>query len=159
MARGGRRAGKPGTNYANRSDLRTPTPVALPKTAVPGGEYGSVTNQLTAQAAVPMASGPLNAAPSPGGAAAPGPGGTPPAGPGAPDFTLTRPGPLPGQLPGLHEPTARPDEPLTAGVGVINPGTTGAPVQTTAMFLQHLAAQPGAPAEIVALAQVAGRSG
>jgi hypothetical protein len=74
-------------------------------------------------------------------------------------MTLLRHGPLPGELPGLHDPTARPDEPLMTGVGAPTPAATGAPVQTTALFLQHLAAQAGAPSEIVALAQMAQRAG
>lgn len=57
MARGGRRAGKPGGQYGNRSDLQN-GPRTLPATAAPGQTYGAAKQQVDAQRAVPMASGP-----------------------------------------------------------------------------------------------------
>ena len=58
MPRGGRRTGKPGANYGNRSDLQT-GPRALPVTSAPAAQYGQATELADAQRAVPMASGPL----------------------------------------------------------------------------------------------------
>lgn len=64
MARGGRRAGAPGARYGNRSDLQV-GPRQLPATVVPGQTYGKGKEQLDAQRAVPMASGPALPSPTP----------------------------------------------------------------------------------------------
>lgn len=99
MPRGGRRSGKPGKSYPNRTDLPTaPDPGAG---TFKGQPYGAA----TAQAAVAAS----------GGAGAP-PGG-PPAASGAP------PGPMipPGAGGAFNRPTERPGEPLTQGVP-IGPG-------------------------------------
>jgi len=68
MPRGGKRSGKVGVQYANRSDLRganvvsaQPVNTALSKlanTAVPGQQYGQAKAQLDAQKAVPMGGAP-----------------------------------------------------------------------------------------------------
>lgn len=89
-------------------------------------------------------------------------GAAPPTAPqqGIPSFTLPHGSPEPGELPSLFDPTARPDEHVSTGINPLPAGPpVGAPVQTTASFLQGLASQAGAPAEIVTLAQLAQRSG
>ncbi len=48
MARGGRRTGTPGKNYAQRTDMHQP-----PR-APSGGEYGSVKESIDAQKVVPL---------------------------------------------------------------------------------------------------------
>lgn len=94
MPRGGKRQGRTGALYPQRSDLALGP--RLPVQAPTGQGYGEAGQQRAAQKLVP-----LTAAPSPvrSGAASPvaaAPPSTPP------------PGPLDG-------PTTRPDEPLTAG--------------------------------------------
>lgn len=104
MARGGRRQGRVGQSYANRTDLN-PGPRPLPAAAATGQPYGAAGQQLAAQQAIPMASGPVvSPSPTPAPAAAPS-GGMPP-------------GPLPGSLPPLNRPSERPGEPLTTGAPV-----------------------------------------
>lgn len=61
MSRGGRRAGKPGASYGNRSDLQRPRP--LPVTSAPGQPYGAATQEQQDQTAVPMASGDISQPP------------------------------------------------------------------------------------------------
>lgn len=56
MARGGRRAGRPGAQYGNRTDLQQGARLA--PTAAPGQTYGQAAQQLDAQRVVPMAAGP-----------------------------------------------------------------------------------------------------
>lgn len=92
MARGGKRTGTPGKNYANRTDMHQPIRVA------PGQEYGQTQALENAQRAVPLPQGQ-----APGGAATPTPPAVaaPPALAGAQDFTRA---------------TERPDEPVTAGL-------------------------------------------
>lgn len=92
MPRGGRRRGRPGASYAQRTDLNA-GPRTLPVQAAPSQGYGERVAQERAQQAVPMAP-----APGPPPVAA----GAAPAGPIA----------LP---PALDAPTGRPDEPVTAG--------------------------------------------
>lgn len=117
MPRGGRRAGRSGTAYSNRSDLTRSAP--LPTNAPTGQEYGKATQQLEAQQAVPMASGPLNT------------GGAPVARPSAP------PPVRPGELTAFDAPSERPDEPLTAGAP-FGPGPGPADMDTTGDFLRAL---------------------
>lgn len=82
--------------HPQRTDLNTPKP--LPPTAVPGQPYGEAGKQLAAQTAVPMS--PLPVAPAAPAQAVP-----------------QQPmGPAPGELPGLLDPSGRPDEPLTHGL-------------------------------------------
>jgi hypothetical protein len=84
--------------HPNRSDLRAAKPLA--PTAYVGQQYGAASAQLASQAAVPVGPPP---GPPTAGAASPGPAGGPL-------------GPDPGSLGGLLDPTARPDEPITAGL-------------------------------------------
>lgn len=93
MPRGGKRSGKPGASYTNRTDLNKPSLAAPPKT------YGDAAASARAQQAVP-----LPQAGPPGGPAA-GAGMQPPA------------GPLPGELQ-FGRGSDRPMEPLTAGMNV-----------------------------------------
>ena len=93
--RGGPRQGTPGVSYPNRSDMRQPK---VPVQGYTGGAYGSRVRQEEAQRAVPMAAPP----PTPGQA--------------APVQAAVAAGPPPGGLGSLLDPTARPDEPLTAGL-------------------------------------------
>lgn len=92
MPRGGRRAGAPGRDYPNRSDMRQGVRVA------PSQTYGDATAQANAQKVIPLARVPQPTAPPPQ-AAPPGPAGV-----------------LPGQYGPLHGPTNRPQEPITAGL-------------------------------------------
>ncbi len=89
---GGARQGTPGQAYSNRSDLRTQK-VSVP----PSAEYGQGEKLRQAQRAVPMAGAPP--VPQPGAGA----------GPMAQFMT-------PNDTPMLHDPTHRPDEPVTHGM-------------------------------------------
>lgn len=99
MPRGGKRQGKPGASYSNRSDLNQPVRTA------PSRHYGAAKEQAQAQKALPLpqAPGPPAAAP----AAAPGPPAPAPSSGALP--------PDPGLLSG---PTSRPHEPITSGLPV-----------------------------------------
>jgi hypothetical protein len=90
--RGGKRSGKPGAQYANRSDLRAPGAPDIPK--VPQGQpYGAAGQQTQALAAAP-AQGP----------------------PGVPTPPSPAPGgPPPGSFGDFGRPTERPNEPITHG--------------------------------------------
>ncbi len=137
MSRGGKRNGKVGTAYAQRSDLAG-SPQAI-KTA-PGQAYGMAQQQRDSQAIVPVAGTavPAPGAPSPGGQAAPAP-----------------QGPTPGM--GFADPTARTGEPITAGMPMgagPGPESLGLPdengVEDLAMYLpmlEFMASQPGASAQ------------
>lgn len=98
-ARGGRREGKVGTAYKNRSDLNA---ARAPIQAVRGGEYGSGQASIEAQRAVPVASAPVA--------------GGPPPPPAVPDHL-----PRPGELPGLTAPSTDPNEHIMSGA-VSGPG-------------------------------------
>lgn len=95
MARGGRRAGKVGQAYSNRSDLNTVT--KLPIMVAPSNKYGAAEQQMESQRAVPLAP-----APNPG------------AGPAA-GTPSEAPGPQPGSFGAFDRPTDRPHEPISAG--------------------------------------------
>lgn len=104
--KGGKRQGKPGVVYGNRSDLNS----ALNKTG-PSQVYGQGVAQQRAMQAVPVAppptSTPLSSAPTSGG----GGGG----------------GPI--NLPDLFAPTTRPDEPVTSGAPLgPGPGPNSLPI-------------------------------
>ena len=88
--KGGSRQGTTGTAYSNRTDLN------IPKTTVPGQEYGMAGQQMAAQDVVPMGSTPIPqmVAPAP--------------------TSQAQAGPMPGSLPHF-ESTLRPNEPVTAG--------------------------------------------
>lgn len=112
MPRGGRRQGKPGVSYSNRSDLN-----AQPVRTAPGQAYGKQAEQARAQAAMPLAQTP---AIPPGGGAAPGGSGTPP--------------PVP--LGGLYDPSMRADEPVQHGLGASPTGPTTRDI-LLAVYRQH----------------------
>lgn len=98
--RGGKRTGRPGTAYSNRSDL-TQAP-----SAAPNQEYGKAAEQMRAQRQVPL---PKQAVPSPSSPAQAG--SAPPVSP--PGGAAPVP---PGGLGPLTAMTGRPNEPLTAGM-------------------------------------------
>jgi hypothetical protein len=142
--RGGAREGKPGAAYSNRSDL-TQAPAAPPAKT-----YGDRTRQIASQRAVP-----LPAAPDPGAASTPrGPGGA-----------AMNPQELMGLvqgLPGLTDPSQRPNEPLTAGLPTgpgAGPGALAAtPPQSGASgMLRRMLAEYPDP-EMFALVEMADRS-
>ena len=121
--RGGARTGTPGTAYANRTDLN------VPKTTVPGQEYGKATQQRAAQDAIPMAQSPIAAAPSP----QPAPSRVPGVSPGSLSFL---------------DPTARPEEPIQAGLpsgpGPGPEALTGMPSNLLSSSLRFLTMSPNA---------------
>jgi hypothetical protein len=93
--RGGTRTGKAGGQYSNRSDLQQ-----APR-AAPGQTYGVATQQKAAQQVNPL--------PATGGTVAP----------VSPNPAMDQAAALGARadaLPGLMDPTARPNEPVTAGV-------------------------------------------
>lgn len=152
MPRGGRRSGTVGKSFSNRSDMNDGRIVLPPKT-VTGQTYGEAKTQLDAQRQTPMASAAVSNVPAPSGPPAPAGLPTMPAPQGPPPT-----GPLPGELPGLHLPTVNPTEHVMTGVpqgpggGPEVMGQSPASAQTVGAFLAALAAQPGAPADIQALA-------
>jgi hypothetical protein len=89
---GGRRSGKVGTAYKNRTDLNGPQPVQ----AAPGQQYGARKAQEDAQRAVPMGTPEVAAA-----------GSAPPS--WNPASGLPADMPRPGSLPSLYEDSQRPD--------------------------------------------------
>lgn len=94
MPRGGRRSGTPGKAYPNRSDLAQPVRTATRQ------PYGAAKQQADAQRAIPLP----QSAPPP--SATPAPTAPPPPEPGL-----------------LGSPSARPNEPLTAGMPIgVGPG-------------------------------------
>lgn len=98
MPRGGRRSGQVGKPYPNRRDLRTKQ---APK-AAQGQPYGEAKQQLDAQRAIP-----LSRTPAPQGVR-----------PGPPE-TAAVAGMVGGgsvSVPPLNAPSARPNEPITAGL-------------------------------------------
>jgi hypothetical protein len=90
VPRGGRRSGAPGVTYPERTDLNQAV------RTVPGQPYGQAGAQQAAQQAIPQPQTPVVQA-SPAPTAAPF---------AAPESGM------------LHAPTARPDEPVTAGLPV-----------------------------------------
>lgn len=96
MARGGQRRGAIGKGYPNRTDMHQPIQAA------PGGQYGSVTALKNAQHIVPLPNAAAAVSPPPGPQSVPG-GGAPQVAPGDINF---------------EAPTARPNEPVTAGLPV-----------------------------------------
>lgn len=89
--RGGSRVGKPGTAYANRTDLN-----AQPVRTATGQAYGKAGEQAAQQTAIPI-----------------------PQTPGIPPPQPQTPGQQPPSVPtgGLYDPSTRPDEPVHAGLG------------------------------------------
>ena len=94
--RGGRRSGKPGKAYGNRTDLHGSRPAIA---EYRGQGYGERKEQVDAQRAVPVAPPPTSSVP------------------GAAEAAATAPqGPAPGTLGDLLGPSARPNEPLSHGM-------------------------------------------
>lgn len=99
LPRGGRRVGRAGASYPNRSDL-----AAQPVKTAPGQVYGAQAAQARAQQAVPLPTSPPAQAPAP------------------------QPMPTPPDPGMLHAPTARPGEPVTAGLPIgAGPGPEALP--------------------------------
>jgi len=94
--RGGAREGAVGGGYTNRTDMQAPK-------AKTGQTYGQAGQQIAAQKQVPLPD--TASSPSPGGGTAP----VPAAGGPSPLDVLS-------SMPGLTDPSLRPDEPLTAGM-------------------------------------------
>jgi hypothetical protein len=131
----GRRSEGESKAYAQRTDLMGPK--KIPVDAPTGQPYGVRAEQMAAQRAIPIAPPPTDAVPT----ASP-PGATPATqGPSAP------PGPLAGQVVPLDAPSARPGEPVTAGLSVgagPGPEVLGAlrgPGETTADELRAIYAR------------------
>lgn len=103
MPRGGKRNGKAGAAYSNRTDLNG-SPQAIK--AAPGQAYGVAQQQREAQSVIPVAGTPMTPAP---GAAAAG---------GSPAAAAPPSGPMPGEVASLLAPTSRPGEPVTAGLPI-----------------------------------------
>lgn len=141
MPRGGSRNPRPGGQYPNRTDLSAGSR-PLPVQTATGQPYGAAKAQADAQKIVPMGGTPMPAPTPAATAAAP-----------ATSYLGDHGDPL--------RPTDRPNEPVTAGLAVgAGPGpemlpSTPASAQTVGQFLQALAARPGAPSDIVALAALA----
>lgn len=115
MARGGKRQGREGGNYMNRSDMRSTQPVQAPS----GGGYGDRKALEDAQRAMPLE----NAA----GAQAATQGAAPP------------PSVMPGDLGPLNRPSDRPNEPVTAGAP-LGPGPNAmGPMPTDDIELRNMA--------------------
>ena len=95
MASGGSRSGSIGTLYPNRADMTQPAQ------APTGQTYGQAAAQLQAQSVVPVAGSP-----------------SPPASPGTtPSTNGVDPNIMPaGSVPALTDPTADPNQPVTAGL-------------------------------------------
>lgn len=88
MPRGGRRAGRPGAKYENRTDLAL-APRTAPIARIPGQGYGEQAAQVSAQQAVPT---------------------------GVPATPTPAPRPAPDIMGRLTAPTERPDEPVQTGL-------------------------------------------
>lgn len=114
MPRGGARVGKPGTPYPNRSDLRQPV------TTAPAAQYGQRQAAMAQQQAIPL---PKRVGEQIARGAAGGGGGSLDSGWTGPPSDL--PGGIPPGL-GYHDPTARPNEPVTAGLST-GPGPGPSP--------------------------------
>lgn len=99
MARGGRRKGKPGAAYAQRTDLQGSAQAIQ---AAPGQAYGMAQQAREAQAVLPVAGTAVPPQPTASAPLSAGP---------------QRPVPEPGGL-GFLGATARPGEPVTAGAPV-----------------------------------------
>lgn len=110
MPRGGRRTGRVGVAYQQRSDLNRPAPIDAPT----GQPYGVRAEQIAAQRAIPIARPATDSVPP---ATAPRPPATAPP-PGRPTGPAMPTGPAPGEVVPLDAPSQRPDEPVTAGLPV-----------------------------------------
>jgi hypothetical protein len=99
-----------------------PEPAYQPAQAPKGQEYGQAGQQLASQGIQPMAASPL-------------------ASPGRPRVSPGQQGDsggvLPGDIPGLTDPTANPDEPITAGLAS-GPGPGPSALNTAAFGPEEL---------------------
>lgn len=103
--RGGVRSGKIGGQYPQRRDLQAPGTQITPSNVPRSASYGQGASQARALKATPTA----------------GPPRLPQGGGGAPQQAAL----APGSIPSLSDPTARPDEPVTAGLPIgAGPGTS-----------------------------------
>lgn len=128
--RGGKRVGKPGTAYPNRTDLNRPNV---------GQAYGVAKQQADALKAVPLS--PPAAPVSPPTGAAAGGGFTPP-----------------GSFGAFDRPTEFPDEPVTAGIDLgPGPGAPSVPVSPAAKVMTYLASLPTATPIVRQLAYEVGK--
>lgn len=116
MPRGGKRQGQPGRSYGNRTDMQQ-GPRQAPIMRPPSERYGQQAELVRSQQALPVQTQSGPAAPRP---VAP---------------------PAPTQLVPLTAPTARPNEPLTAGAPV---GPGPGPMPPTDPY-----ANPQLPAELM----------
>jgi hypothetical protein len=132
--KGGARTSPPGTIHSNRTDM------VQPARAKTGQTYGVAGAQIAAQQAMPLPAAPPT--PTPGG---------PPsaAGGGANPLAV-----LAG-LPGLTDPTQRPNEPLTSGLPIgAGPNGPGAPASPgTSLIRKMIAAGNGDPVLFQLLAE------
>lgn len=99
--RGGPRNAKVGARLPNRSDMRAPGTQITPSNVPRSAQYGQGAAQSRAVRATPTAGPPTRAVAPPAAAG------------GGPQSALT-----PGSIPSLSDPTAFPDEPVTAGLPV-----------------------------------------
>lgn len=134
MARGGKRTGKPGLAYPNRTDLNNPPQPGM--ATFKGQPYGVAGQQQAAQQAVPTGQPALQGSPAG------------PAGPGVP----VPAGPAPGSFGAFDRPTERPDEPVTAGIPT-GPGSSKSPMQppvpsTVSDLLNVVGNSPGVSPEV-----------
>jgi len=136
VSRGGKRQGVPGSNYSNRTDLSmAQNQKPLAPTAPTGMPYGAHQASIAAQQAVPVAPPPAPMVPQ---------------GLGSPVS-----GPAPGELPPLNAPSARPSEPVTAGLPIgAGPGPTPNPnaASNVSGLLAQLAQLPDASSDMRYLA-------
>lgn len=98
-ARGGPRTPTPGTSYPNRRDLAT-QPAQAPK----GQDYGERGKTMERQRIQPVAGAPTT------------PTASPTASPSGNPLQQAMTGMEPGSVPTLMDPSARPNEPVTAGL-------------------------------------------
>lgn len=126
---GGARTGDPNTLYSQRTDLNENK--SLPVTTVPNQPYGQATQQAAVQQQTPMPDNTTQPAPA---------------------------GPIAGGLGAFDRPSARPQEPITAGLPIgagAGPEALGmAPVAKPriSQTLAQIAEASGSP-ELLALAQ------
>jgi hypothetical protein len=116
-ARGGPRQGAVGGRYPNRSDMTAPGQAITPSNLPPSQAYGQGVQQARGLAAVPAGSPPSPAA----------------GGGGGQQVALA-----PGDVPSLRDPTANPDEPVTAGLP-LGPGAGPEALNVTATDSPELA--------------------
>lgn len=105
---GGVRQGAQGKTYSNRTDLNGSS--TQPIRTAPSQQYGQGVQQIQAQQAIPLPNSQVM--------------------PPQPLASSLSSGPLPGELPSLNAPTARPGEPVTHGS---SSGPGGGPEALTPM--------------------------